>query len=374
MKRNVLHIITGLHDGGAEAVLYRLCTYDTSTTHHVVSLTGRGKYAPLLEERGIRVTCLGMPPGLVTPGALWRLWRLLRRERPGLVQTWMYHADLIGGIVARLAGVRKVFWNIRNSNLDPQHSTRATILVAKACALVSRWVPTGISCCAQKAYEVHRDLGYVTGKMTLIPNGYDVGRLAEDGNARQAVRREFRLPDDGILIGMVARFDPQKDHDNLLKALLIIRDRGLRFRCVLVGRGLEPSNQQLVGRISSLSLQDIVMLAGPRMDIPSVMNALDLHVLSSAYGEAFPNVVAEAMACGTPVVVTDVGDAAAIAGETGWVVPPRDPSALADALQEALTLPTPERLERGRQARERIVSLFSMDTMVAAYHSLWNSR
>src|SRR5215217_88579 len=126
LMKTVLHIITGLHDGGAEAVLFRLCAYDPESRHHVVSLMGPGKYGPLLEAKGIRVTCLGMPRGRVTLRGLARLWRLIRSERPDAVQTWMYHGDLIGGVVARLAGRSNIVWGIRNTTLSRAESTRAT--------------------------------------------------------------------------------------------------------------------------------------------------------------------------------------------------------------------------------------------------------
>jgi len=368
----IVHIISGLNDGGAEAVLCRLCSSDKVLQHHVVSLMDAGKYGGVLQDAGVSVFCLNMPRGRVTVNGLWKLWRLLCQIRPQVVQTWMYHADLIGGVIARLAGVKRVFWGIRHTTLDAEKSRRSTILVARLCARISSRVPSTIICCAQKALEVHHDLGYAPKKLQIIPNGYDLVRFRINEDARVRLRTEWII-DNRWLIGMVGRFDPLKDHKNLLDALAIIKSRGVDFYCVLVGRGLDRGNTQLITWLTELNLTNEVKLLGQRTDISDVMNALDVHVLSSS-SEAFPNVVAEAMACGTPAVVTDVGDAAVIVGETGWVVLPEDPEALASALLQTHAAMQDKLAWQVRctAARQRVEDLFSLDRMIRNYHLAWN--
>lgn len=329
---HVAHIITGLNDGGAEAVLYRLCTHDEQDRHTVVSLMDEGKYGPVLRKAGIDVHCLHLPRGRLRPAAPWRLWRLLRALDPDVVQTWMYHADLIGGLAARLAGQRAIVWGIHHTTLEPGKSSRATIAIAHVLARLSRRVPCRIAVCAQRAVAVHGELGYDTGRMVVIPNGYDLARFAPDAAARARLRAQWQVPEGVPLLGMVGRFDPLKDHANLIRALGLLKGRGIDVACVLVGTGVDAGNTALRQQIEDAGLSAQVRLLGRRDDVPAVMNALDLHVLPSA-GEAFPNVLAEAMACGTPCVTTDVGDAALIVGDTGWVVPPRNPGALAAALE-----------------------------------------
>jgi glycosyltransferase involved in cell wall biosynthesis len=181
---------------------------------------------------------------------------------------------------------------------------------------------------------------------------------------------------DTPLLGMVGRFDPQKDHENLLRALDQLKQAGTLFRCVLVGRGLDATNDQLTAWLEQYGFQDDVLLLGQRSDVPAVMSALDLHVLSSAYGEAFPNVLAEAMACGTPCVTTDVGDAAAIVGDTGWVAPPADTARLAEAIEAALAVRDDSSVWQARReaARTRVAERFSLEKMVAAYHAVWGGN
>ncbi|OBS31907.1 glycosyl transferase family 1 [Tepidimonas fonticaldi] len=367
----VLHVITSLSDGGAEAVLYRLISHDPQDEHHVVSLTGLGKYGPLLADAGVTVTVLDMPRGRLTWAGVRGLWHAVRQARPDVIQTWMYHADLLGGVVGRLAGV-PVVWGIHHTTLEPGRSSRATMWVARACAGLSRRVPARIVACAEAAVRVHAVLGYDAARMVVIPNGYDLTRFRPDAQARLRQRAAWGMPEGVPLIGMVARFDPQKDHANLLAALGALRQRGVAFRAVLIGTGVDEGNAQLGAGLAAQGLDDWVRLLGPMTDIPAVMNALDVHVLSSS-AEAFPNVLAEAMACATPCVTTDVGDAAQIVGQTGWVVPPRDPAALAAAIEAALAAWADRAAWARRQAdcRARIEQQFAVSAMVQRYRTVW---
>jgi glycosyltransferase involved in cell wall biosynthesis len=367
----VLHIITSLNDGGAEAVLFRLIAHDTKNQHAVVSLTSEGKYGPALRDRGVPVVALEMPRGRLTWRGVQTLRFTLRQAQPDVVQTWMYHADLAGGIAARAAGI-PVVWGIHNTTLEPGRSSRATIWVARVCAWLSRWVPSRIVVCAQAAQAVHAALGYAAARMVVIPNGYDLSRFAPDLRSRRSLRAQWGVPDDLALLGMVARWDPYKDHANLIEALALLRHRGHAFRAMLVGTGVDEHNATLMRYVADVGLSDWVQPLGPRTDVPAVMNALDVHVLSSS-AEAFPNVLAEAMACGTPCVTTDVGDAAQIVGDTGWVVPPRNPQALAEALAQALTAQDDRAVWATRQqrCRERIAKNYSIEAMVQQYREVW---
>lgn len=367
----ILHLIAGLSDGGAEAVLYRLCTHDAEDRHVVVSMMGEGKYGPLLYAAGVEVHCLGMPRGRVTFRGLRRLWQILRTERPDVVQTWMYHADLVGGLVARLAGV-PVVWGIHNTTLEPGRSSRATIWVARACARLSTRVPRRIVACAQAAVRVHAAMGYDAQRMVVVPNGYDLSRFRPNAEFRHLLRAEWGIGDGVPLLGMVARFDPYKDHVNLIDALGMLAAQGLHFELVLVGTGMTPDNVELTQRVAAAGVADRVRLLGPRADVPAIMSALDVHVLSSS-AEAFPNVLAEAMACGTPCVTTDVGDAAQIVGDTGWVVPPRNAHTLATALQSALAAWRDQSAWQTRQraCRMRIEDNYAIDAMVRRYRDVW---
>jgi glycosyltransferase involved in cell wall biosynthesis len=372
-KKNNAHIITGLNNGGAEAVLYRLCTYDKNYNHIVISLTGEGKYGSLLEDAGVIVHCLNMPVGRVTLSGLYQLFKLIRKIKPEIVQTWMYHADLIGGVIARFSGNKNVYWNIRHSTFEPGDSKYSTILVAKLCAKFSKYIPKEIVCCAEKSIETHSEMGYDTSKMTVIANGYDLSRLNAMPNSQAQLKK--KLGDIFPIIGMVGRFNPQKDHFSLLEAFALVKNTGLPHKLALVGADLNISNVALMEKIQFLGLRNEVLLLDQRIDIPILMSSFDLHVLSSSFGEAFPNVLAEAMACGTPCVTTDVGDASFIVGNTGWVVPPKNHEALAAAILTALNeqKTNPKAwVSRKVACRERIVENFSIEVMIKKYHHVWN--
>jgi glycosyltransferase involved in cell wall biosynthesis len=371
----VMHVISNLHDGGAEGALYRLCLHSPQYKHVVVCMMDEGKYGPMLTAAGVDLHCLDMPQGKPTWQGVLHFWRLLRRLRPDVVQTWMYHADLMGGVMARLSGVKKVFWGIRHGNLSPGTVKHSTIRVANLCARLSTWVPTRIVSCSQQATQSHAGIGYDFCLMTVIPNGYELSRYAPDALARSHLRDEFGVGGGTFLLGMVARFDAQKDHANLFAALQRL-NQGKAFHCLLVGTGMDADNEELRCLLQAHRVADMVTLLGRRDDVPSVMNAMDLHVLSSL-GEAFPNVLAEAMACGTPCVTTNVGDAADIVGKTGWVVPPQNPVELARGVSDAREcwMDTPATWgERQQAARARIAEQFNIEKMVAAYSAVWETE
>lgn len=373
----LLHIITGLGNGGAEAVLLRLVENDRreKNQHQVISLTDRGIHADALERAGISVHVLNFPRGSFNARGIAKLFRLVRQAKPDVVQTWMYHSDLIGGIVARVAGVDSVVWGIRQANLDPAHNSGGTLRVVRMCARLSRWVPRKIVSCSEQATRLHQAAGYRADKFVQIPNGYSMERLKPDASARHAVRAELGVPADAFVLGMVARFNVQKDHRNLIRALGLLKRRGVQFTCLLVGVDMDPANDTLRGWIEEAGISGDVRLLGPRSDIPAVMNAMDVHVLSSL-GEGFPNVLAEAMACGIPCVTTDVGDAAVIVGAHGWVVAPQDAGALADGLTQAHVsfLKSREDWRSLKSAcRSHIMANFELEVMCERYRQVWKA-
>lgn len=368
----VVHIISGLGQGGAETVLHRLVAAPSQPDHHhVVSMGDAGVFGPRLREAGIPVHTLhmGSPAGMAK--GLWRMYRLLRELNPDVVQTWMYHADLIGGIVARLAGIKAVSWGIRNSGADLHKGSKSARLFSWLCARLSGRVPAVIVSCAENAAQRHRQWGYRADRMLVIPNGYDLSRWRADAQARTAVRTQWGVPADAPVIGSVARWNPLKDHANLLAAFALSAQHFPAMRCVLIGHGMDESNAELMRLLNGHGIRDKVILMGRQDDVPGLMNGLDVHVLSSR-AEGFPNVVAEAMASGVACVATDVGDAAMILGGAGWLAPAQNAAALSAAIGQAVqALGTADHAERIAKGRERVGSLFSLEAMVDGYHAVW---
>lgn len=370
----VVHVITGLNVGGAETMLRKLLGHRERSwiERSVVSLTDIGPIGDELRAIGIPVRALGMRPGAPSPWVVPRLARLLRHEQPDVIQTWMYHADFIGGLAGRLVGDVPIAWNIRQSNLDRQGMKRTTLWTAKACARLSRRIPERIVCCGESAREVHAAFGYASDRMVVIPNGFDLDTFSPDSAARASVRRELGLSPDAVLIGRVARFDPQKDHASFIRAAALLHSCMPDIHFVLCGDGISWENSVLVDQIDTAGLRAHVHPLKRRSDVPRLQASFDVATSSSSYGEGFPNTIGEAMACGVPCVVTDVGDSARIVGDTGRVVSPRDPVALAAAWHELLQAEPAARARLGSAARERITARFSLPAIAAQYEALYD--
>jgi glycosyltransferase involved in cell wall biosynthesis len=371
----ILHVITGLYTGGAEMMLAKLVERMASGNDEsaVISLTKGGPLADSIAASGIPVTLLDMPrAGRSVPGFV-RLVRAMRRHKPDLVQSWMYHANLLAGLAAKFAGRPPVIWGIRQSDLDPRISKPSTIAVARMGARCSRWLPRKVVCCAESARVVHEAMGYAPERMLVIPNGFDLDRFHPDTEARRALHGELGLPDTALLVGLAARCDPQKDHGSFLTAAGILHRQNPNAHFVLCGDGIDRTNTTLAGWIADQGIGAATHLLGQRTDMARIMAGCDVMVSSSAFGEGFPNVLGEAMAAGTPCVATGVGDSALIVGNTGRVVPPRDPSALAAALRDILTLSRGERRALGEQARVRVAEHYSIDAVTARYSALYHA-
>lgn len=368
----ILHILPDLNTGGAEMMMKRLVESqlgDPRYEHRVLSLRGLGTVGPLLQAEGVRVDALGLSSPVRLPATLWRLWRKIRSLRPDIVQTWMYHADLFGGVAARVAGLRAVIWGVRVADISPEIGVaRGTFWVRRACARLSRSVPNKIVYVCHSARPPHEALGYDPSKAVVVPNGY-VLPPQRTPKEKRALRRRFGLPEDALLIGTAGRWSPQKDFPAFLAAASLVRRKIPAARFVLAGRGLDASNEALAAHISEAELSGHVHLMGERRDIADLFAALDIFALSSIQ-EGFPNVVAEAMAAGVPCVSTDVGDAAFLIGETGTIVPPRRPDLLAVALVE-MAVGSGSREALGQHARGRIEQHFSIEAISARYAELY---
>ncbi len=368
----ILHIITGLGDGGAEHTLYKICKYDKQNHHIVISLRTSDKYAPLLNKLGIRVYCLNMK-NFFHIYKFFYLIKLISNLKPNLVQTWLVHGDFIGGIAAKFAGVKNIIWNIRYTNFEIGRAKLSTIIFIKLLVILSFYLPKSIVVVSKRAKSTCERLGYSKKKLFLISNGYDLKILKPYKPYRSFFKKKINLNKKIPLIGKVARYDAKKDHLNLLKALALISKRKIKFFCVLIGSGIDR-NKVLLNELKKLKLIKNVKLLAPINDITKVMNGIDIHVQSSRYGEGFPNVVAEAMACGTPCVTTDVGEASFIVGNSGWIVPPKNSIRLAKALEKSLIeIGTKKWNKRRNKARKRIKENFDIFKMIASYNNLWSN-
>jgi glycosyltransferase involved in cell wall biosynthesis len=370
----VLHLIGSLENGGAEAVLVRLVTADSDIQHRVVSIGPADWYSDMLMERGIDLHHLDLRGPAGFPAAVRRLKKLIEEFRPDLIQGWMYRANMLGGVLGKIMKV-PVVWGIHCSTFGRPLRFRSRALV-RLSGLVAGILPTLVVNCSTRAEAAHARIGYRRAASQVIPNGYDSAQFRPLESGEADLRAELQLPGDSFLIATVARWHAQKDQPNLLAALALVREElPTGWTCLLVGPDIGTENPALTAAIRREGLQDKVVRLGPRRDVDRIMRTIDLHVLPSAFGEAFPNVVAEAMASRTPCIVTDVGDSALLVGDTGWVVPPKSPRILADAILAAFRERTSANAAwtaRREAARDRIASSFTIERMRARYEEAWS--
>lgn len=364
---NILHIITSLENGGTEKTLYKICKHDTSNRHTVISLKNSGKYFSTLKKIGIQVYCLEMK--LFSIYQFYNLIKKIHHLKPDVVQTWLPHGDFIGGIASRLAGVNKVVWNIRYSKLKIGVVKLRTIILLNILLKLSYIIPKLIVVVSKSALRNYKNIGYSNHKLRLIQNGYDLS-INKFDKKKINFRKKYRIKKNIPIIGSISRYDPTKDHESLLNSLLILKKRKLSFFCVIIGPNI--NNKHLIEKVKKLKLKNFVKLLGNSNNVLRSLRGLDFHILNSKT-EGFPNIVAESMACGTPCVVTDVGDSSIIVGKTGWIVEPNNSSKLANKIEEALReVKKKSWKKRCDQASLRIKNNFGIKKMIDSYNLVWS--
>lgn len=357
-------LIRSLNYGGTERQLVALAKglHERGHSVGVAVFYPGGLLEKDLREAGIPVLALDKRGRWDVLGFLLRLTRLLREERPDILHSYLVEPNLVTVMLKLLFPRIKMVWGVRASNVDLRNYDWFARMTFRLECLFSRF-PDLIIVNSQAGRRYHLAHGFPKEKMLVIPNGIDTDRFCPDPEARRRVRAEWGVSGDEKLIGLVGRLDPIKDHPTFLKAaaLLAQEREGVRFVCV--GDGLADYRQELHKLGQELGLTERLIWAGACDDMPAVYNALDI-ASSSSYGEGFPNVIGEAMACGVPCVVTDVGDSASIVGDAGVVVPPKNHHALADGWRDMLRRLGDHRLSLSEKARARVALHFDLDTLV----------
>lgn len=367
----ILHIITGLSTGGAERALYNLLQGGLADRFdsHIISLGDVGTMGPQIEALGVPVTALGMCLGRPTPAGLLRLRKVVRSLQPDLIQGWMYHGNLAATLARSACSVKPaLLWNIRHSLYEIMDEKTLTRIVIRANRFFSN-APDVLLYNSRVSRDQHEAFGFVSSSAQLIPNGINCQQFAPSQNAGQQVRDELAIPADALLVGHVARFHPMKDHVNFLQAASMVARNFSKPHFLLTGRDVTLDNPEITQHIP-VDEQHRFHLLGERRDVADLMSTMDI-LSSSSRGEAFPNVLGEAMACGVPCVATDVGDSGYIIGDCGVVVKPRDSESLASGIESLLTLSPSEREALGRQARSRIENDFDLTVIVERYATLY---
>ena len=377
MTIKVLHAITTLEIGGAESMLLRLLEAGARDKFEpsILSLmdpdrTQVANFAAELAALRVKMSTLGLPQGRLSPAALWRLCRIVRATAPDLLQGWMYHGSLAVTVGSWALPLRPpVLWNVRHSVHCLALEKPRTRLIIRLSARLSH-LPQAIIYNSRVSAAQHARLGFDPSRAVVIPNGFDGARFRPRPEAKARLRQELNVAPTDTVIGLVARDHPMKDPGNLVRAVALLRARGHAVHLVIVGCGLDQTHRELNALVRECGLGARVSLLGQRTDIPDVVAGFDLAALSSAWGEGFPNVLGEAMACGVPCVATEVGDCSWVIGPHGIIVPPRQSEALANALGRLLDLGPDARHQLGLAGRARILQHFSIQEVVGQYETL----
>lgn len=369
----ITHVIIGLGIGGAELMLKRLVeglNGKDGMQHSVISLTELGPVGQQLLDIGINVTTLGMKNSLLLPSVFLKLRRELKKQKPDVVQTWMYHADFLGGLAAKSLGIDNVIWGIRTTDVTLGRS-RLTVVLRKLCAWFSYRVPKIIVCAADAGRKVHEQVGYDPSKMRVIPNGFDLDTLKVTSEQRKILRDECGFTDEHVVVGSVGRFNLVKNQQAFVEVAALVAPVLSNVRFLMVGRDNDWDNTELVSWIKQKNLQDKFVLLGERSDVSVCLAAIDIFCLHSKT-EGFPNVLGEAMAMGLPCVATNVGDAQVLLGDTGKIVP-LTIFAIADGITELLQLDHNSLVETGIQARKRLQEHYALPKIIAQYSNIYKS-
>ena len=367
-----LHIITALETGGAEMMLYRLLAkldrrrFEPS----VICLGSYGTLGPRIEALGVLVRVAGISATLPSLKSLGRVCRWVHNLQPDLIQGWMYHGNAVA-LLARALSARSapVLWSIHHSVYRLADEKPMTAKIIRLSALLSRRA-LRILYVSRTSADQHEALGFAAERTVVIPNGFDCDMFMPSRHARSALRKQLNAGDDTVLIGLIGRFHPMKDHVSFFRAASTISQTNRAAQFVLAGQGINRENPVIMDLVNCFRLNSRVHLLGERDDIPELTAGLDIAT-SSSFSESFPLVIGEAMACGVPCVVTDVGYSKGIVGETGVTVPPRDPVALANGWARLIDAGAAQRRRLGEAARQRIIDNFSLDQVVRQYEALY---
>jgi glycosyltransferase involved in cell wall biosynthesis len=369
----ILHIIPGLPTGGAEMMLSKLLSVIDRDIFEpvVISLTDYGSLGNNIKKLNIPVYKMEMNAVLPNPFHVWRFIKLIRKINPELLQGWMYHGNL-AALLAKwvLPNYVPLLWNIRHTPDDLKKEKHTTARVIRLGARLSSR-PNRIIYNSNVSAQKHESMGYSDKHKKIIPNGFNCEQFKPFNNAHLQLRRLLGLKEDTLLIGLIARYHIMKDHVTFLHSAgrLIMMYPNVHF--VLVGYGVDKTNHLLIKLIEDLKITKNIHLLGERMDVDEITAGLDIACSSSSWGESFSNAIGEAMACGKPCVVTDIGDSAWIIGDTGIVIKPRDEKALTKAWVTLIELGSEGRARLGWSARQRVIEHFSINIVVKQYEDLY---
>lgn len=364
IKNKIIHLITSLGDGGAEGVLFRLIkSTKKNYNHYVICLGAKDKYFYKFKKININVICLDINFFNLTKKIIF-LFHLIKKHNPNYFQTWLYHGDLIGGLVAKFAGVNNIIWNIRTSEIKIKNNKLTTLVVIFLCSILSYFIPKVIVSCSKRGSLIHKKVGYNKKIFKIIHNGFQV----KNSNYQTKYYKPI------FVIGMVARYHSVKNHKLLFEALQLFKKRNIKFKFLLIGTGINKNNFDLIKNIKKYQLEKNVVLKDRVNNVSDYFKKMDIHILPSL-SEGFPNVVAESMLNFTPCIATDVGETGKIIFNKVLLVKKMNPFVLENKIYYCYKLKSsnPKKWNLLRKnCFKMIKNNFSLEKMLIKYTNIWS--
>ena len=378
----IIHIINSIKKGGAEGNLYRLCKFHKKKYKNkidivIITLIDNGFYEYDLKKTGIKIISLGINKKINLFYFIKKiliLRKLIKKQNPDIIQSWMYHSNFLTIFIQKKL-YHKIFWNIRHSILDLKMSKITTIIISIICAFFSRYVPKKIIYCSEKSIEFHENKHFYSKKKTaLIENGFNDKIYFPSKYKKLNFRKKYKIKKTDIILGFAGRYTPEKNIDSLLFAFSKIIKEFDNIYLYMVGKNINRLNKDLVKNIKNLNLEKNVFLLNEQKNLLEFYNGIDLLLLTS-HTESFPNVVAEAMLCSTPVLSSNAGCSKKIINDCGFIMNNNDYSSIFKNLKKFLKFFISKKKEwkiLKKKSQLRIKKNYSIKKMANIYFENWN--
>tara|TARA_Y100000739_G_scaffold213712_1_gene206944 strand:+ start:933 stop:2066 length:1134 start_codon:yes stop_codon:yes gene_type:complete len=365
-NNKIIFICPDINSGGAENIIFNLAKAISKNDILLISLTDIGYYGSILRKEGYKIYSLNMKKNIFVFFKIFYLLILIIRFKPRIIQTWLYHANLVGGIAAKLLGVKKIYWTVHH---DFEYRNLYMMLEMRILVLLSYLIPDKIIYGSNPVKNNHVSNGYFREKSIVINNGVSTSKFRPVPELRDSIRKDLNITKKCLLLGNIARYIPLKDHETLLKSLKILKSKGLNFKCLLIGQGLSNENREFKIRIKKYGLEDKVILYGKTYEINNILNAFDINILTSKK-ECSPISLIESMSTGIPCISTNVGDAIELIGDSGWVVNTSDYKSIAKLIMD-INLDKKILKIKSNIARKRVEKNYPIEKMIYKYKKLY---
>ena len=365
-RTKLIFIAPDINSGGAENILFNVAKTLNKKDIVLISLTDIGFYGSKLKNYGYEFYALKMKKNIFAIFKFIYLIILIYKYKPLIVHTWLYRANLFGGVAAKIAGVNKIYWTIHH---DFEYSNFLMMLEMKILILFSYFIPKKIIFGSDISKKNHILNGYSKDKSTIINNGVSTKIFKSNKKFRIDFRKALGIDEDCLVLGNIARYHPLKDHETLFKALQILKNKGLKFKCILIGSGFTNKIKKIKERINYYELNQNIIIYGQTFKINEIINAFDINILTSKK-ECSPISLLESMSTGVPCISTNVGDASQLIMDSGWTVQISDFKLLAELIQKIYIDKNIIKI-KSKKARKRVEMFYRLEIMIEKYKALY---